>query len=196
MPLPVIANTYRTSLNWAQPASGQSAVNVMHFRGSTGDETDLFEALEANVDGVMWNFTSSDAAVSTVEIIKLDGNSATQEFPTVAAGWSGDQTAGDCAFQVAELVSFRTGVRGPAGRGRIYIPFITESSTGDGGIASPAGLANQQAAWQTFATAMSASGFPLVVASYVNAAAADVTTIVCETLLGTQRRRQDRRRRE
>lgn len=204
--LPVIANTYRCAINWTH-GSGQKASNVMHFRAPTLDAVGVANAIDSNVTTNMWNNVLAAATVTSLYVTKLDGVAASYIKTTSGAKWSGTAGASDWAPNVASIVSFRTAKRGQRNRGRIYLPFQAETNTTAGVL--PAGVAANQTAWNTFLTAMATATCSLVVASYgrseyiknhqlVTAVwtpeANDVTSIVVETTLGTQRRRQSRLR--
>jgi hypothetical protein len=190
MPLPVIADVYRTALVWHNSFYSRDAVNVMHFRAPGGSAASVWTALDANVTAAMWGPSTVDDQVTTATITPLDGtsNSVVHNIATVAR-WSGAQTTGDIIPQVAALVKLTTAFRGRSHRGRLFIPFPAETKvslgTLDGTVRTTANTA-----WSTFVTNMAAAGVHLCVASYKYASSSDVTGAVMENLLATQRRRQ------
>ena len=140
----------------------------------------------------MWFSVRSTARIDTLIATPLDGSS-TSVLHTTAAGtkWSGQVTSGDIVPQVAGLISTRTAIRGRSARGRIYLPYASETAIVDGSLAAgyQAGAATS---WETFRAAMNTAGSPLVVASYKGGTAADVTSLIVRSHLATQRRRQPR----
>lgn len=191
MPLPVISDVYRVALNWTH-SGGQRAVNVIHIRRAGSNSAAVASALDSNAASAMWTDMSSGAVMQRLDVTPLDGASATYQLATSGAKWTGT-TAGDFLPAAAGLVSLRTGLRGRANRGRIYRPFITETSNSNGVLGS-GGVAAAQTAWNTWLTAMNAAGFIPVVASYVHVYRQDITSVLVEATLGTQRRRQTRLR--
>jgi hypothetical protein len=149
----------------------------------------------------MWSNVSSLAVVESVDIIKLDGVSGVQSFPTGGpARWSGSG-GGDVIPQVSNIIKLSTGFRGRNKRGRIYLPFASEAVVSSGGF-DPGTCALVSAAWQDFqADLIALGGAPFqVVAAYdrrhngAGAQANEVITYLCEQESGTQRRRQQRNR--
>jgi len=184
MPLPVISDVFRVTLNWG-PAHGLSPRNVLHFEAASGDEVALATTLTDNFTDSMWQPVMQDWAFSSLDIIKLDGVSATV---TVPIDPQGSLTSGDWIPNEAVIVSLHTGVRGPKGRGRVYLGPIAESVQNGGLYTSVSSLTT---AWSDFANAMSTDGKPWVVASYAHAEAHQVTSLHVPGLVGSQRRRLD-----
>lgn len=149
-------------------------------------ETDLRTALNANWSNNMQNTMSSASDQDTMEIIKLDGSSPTVSFAGVgnSLGQGNDQVI----VQACSLVQLRTAIRGPRGRGRVFLPFVAESKQNNGAL-DPTSLGTQETAWNTFVDDMSLDGWDLVVASYVHAAAQAVTNITLRPVVATQNRR-------
>lgn len=192
MPLPIIANTFRVAFNWTSATTGQHAINVMHFRTSVLNAGTLLTLIDASVAATMWNATTGLWAVTRLDCTPLDGSSSTQQAATTGAKWTGNGGALDFVPALAQVVSLRTGLRGRSNRGRVYLPAVTEALQTAGTLNFS--LATQQTAWNTFATAMSVGTAPLVIASYLHATAANVTSQTPEAVCATQRRRQSRLR--
>src|ERR1041384_2513624 len=135
-PLPVIADVFRGVLRWSNGGLGAHAVNVLNVHTNASGKTaqQVYTCLDAHVTASMWGFVSTGASVITVDILPLDGSSATQSFSTGGvAKWTGTAT-GETIPQVAEIIKLQTGIRGPSHRGRIYLPFITAAEQGNGGF--------------------------------------------------------------
>lgn len=199
MPLPVITNVFRCALEWDCGAAGH-AVNVIHVLASTPPEVPgaVFTALDNWVTRPMWDLQSDQAVVNNITITPLDGTSSSQTFSTGGvAKWSGNGGSGPTPA-VANIIKLQTGLRGRDKRGRIFLPFVAEGEM-DKGKADPTALAAIQTAWDTFNTNLAAGGglvdpFILGVASYKHSHFQGLSSLVAESALATQKRRQDRLR--
>jgi len=128
--------------------------------------------------------------LDSIGITRLDGTSAEMTFPDLS-GFSGG-TVGHSLPAVSAIVSLRTPVRGPRGRGRIYIGPITEEGFNEGMIGDAPTL---QTAWSDFVNNIAAhTAYSLVIASYKHLDYHGVTTVNAETAAATQRRRQNQLR--
>ena len=173
-------------------ASGQTAVNVMHVRSAGATAATVATAVDANVTANMWDTVISTASVNSLHVTPLDGVSATLVRAVSGAKWTGVSIS-EFIPQVATLISLRTPLRGPANRGRLFLPFCSEGDTSAGTVLS-SNLALVQTAWNNFLTAMIAATMLPVVASYKHGTATAVTSILAEPHTATQRRRQQRNR--
>jgi len=188
MPLPTIANTFRCAFEWTDDNDPHTATNVMHFLAPGKSESEVFDALDANVTADMWGLTHNATQIHEVKITKLDGVADTFIYGTGdAAQWSG---SGGTSWipQVCALVKLTTGAGGRRGRGRVYLPWLAEGMQ-DNGVVDPTVRASSQLAWVEFANNMAADGVALVVASYVGEAVNQVQAVNVENLVATQRRR-------
>lgn len=190
MPLPIISNVYRVTLNWTH-TSGQIAANVLHIQASASTAQGIASAVDSAALQNMWAQVSQNAVMTKLQVVKLDGSSGQYELATSGAKWTGAGGAGDYIPAFSELVSLKTGLRGPANRGRLFLPFITEAAQSNGTIT---GVSTTQTAWNSFFSSLTAGGNLLVVASYKHGVATVVTSLVVESLGATQRRRQTRLR--
>lgn len=199
IPLPVLADTYRVTLNWKDAGNGQTAASVMHFKMGASTAAGVKTAIDTNVTAAMWTAQHANAQVISLDIIKLDGTSGRLTFPVTGAKWTGGGSSSDSAPQVANLVKMSTGLRGPANRGRVFLPMVGENQT-TGGSLGGAGVTAGNAAWAAFLAAMTAAVCFPVVAAYdrKHAGAGAHTNLVVlytyEAVLATQRKRQERLR--
>jgi hypothetical protein len=193
MALPVISNVFRCTLHWAH-TNGQRAVNVTHVSAPTKTAAQVFTQWDTSVANGLWIPVVSGARVVQFDVLPLDGSSPTtiNTVPSVAK-WTGNGGAVDFLPQGSALVKFQTALRGPAHRGRMFLPFLSEQEQSNGAIVA-GDLATMQTAWNTFRTNMAAAGVALVVATYAHADKYTVDSVVCESEIGTQRRRQKRNR--
>jgi hypothetical protein len=175
-------------------------VNVLNVHDGTGTatETDVFNMFDSHVTSSMWGGISQGASVVEVDVIRLDGTSPTGVLSTGSPSkWTGGSGSTSDPFvpNAPILVSFKTSQRGPAHRGRIYLPFVAENAITDGSLDSGV-RSSMQTAWDTFLTAMGTGGSvaQLGVASYKHSSWLSTGTLNVETILGTQKRRQQRLR--
>jgi hypothetical protein len=195
--LPVIADVFRCAWNW-RTSGGQTATNVIHINcaSAANDPVPVMELFDDWVGGNMFEATGDAAQVFDVAITPLDGSSATQHFaPATPANWTGLIT-GDFSPASCALIHLGTSLRGRSHRGRIFLPFVGETAMSNGSLTSPH-PGDITTAWQTFQSNLASdpqNPADLVVASYKLASDRIVGTIVCESVLATQRRRQGRLR--
>jgi F0F1-type ATP synthase membrane subunit c/vacuolar-type H+-ATPase subunit K len=190
MPLPVIADVYRITLIWTNGST--SAANVLHIRRSASNASAVATLVDGSAQALQWDPVQSTAVVTQLRVTPLDGTGATYVMTTSGAKWTG-RTAGEAVPAQAAIISFRTALRGPRNRGRIYLPWTGEASQSNGQIAA-ASITNMNTGWTAFLAALAAGGGALVIASYVGAVANNVTSYLVETQSATQRRRQSRQR--
>lgn len=187
MPLPVIADVFRVTLNWTQTTGSISAHNVMHFENAGGTSTDVYNDINAHVTAAMWDFVVATGRVSSVSVLPLDGSSATTVFSTASPSkWSGAGTGSDWIPQGCGVVTWQTAERGRSRRGRTYLPWVAEGEQAAGVLADVAAC---QTAWTNFLTAMNLTDTIPVVASYKLASTRSVSAFLVRSFLKTQRRR-------
>jgi hypothetical protein len=170
------------------------AVNVMHLQDMSGtkDAAEVFLDLDTQFSTHLWEPLCSGAVVTEVEITPLDGTSATVSFATDQSDTWHSGTDGQCIPQMAAITKFSTPQRGRQGRGRLYLPFVSENVQSGGALSS---LGPWQAAWTALlADLITAQELALVVASYTHTSFSLVNRVTCEHQTGTQRRRQQRNR--
>lgn len=191
-PLPVIPDVFRATLNW-DVEGGVAARNVLHFRSTSGTESELAAAFASNATHNMFACKANDNPANSISVIKLDGSSATQVV-SISPALNGNGSGG-LMPSTAGVVSFRTGLRGSAGRGRIYIGPCTEDKA-QAGILDITSQGLMQAAWEGFVADMATDSnhWILGVASYVHSGFHPVSSLIVDKLVGTQRRRQDQLR--
>lgn len=192
-PLPTITNVYRITLDWAQ-ADGVAPRNVFHVRGTPANVTDLGDAIDdalgTLVNNELFAVMNSSQLCSSFSILPLDGVTGTVVHgitdPLRGAGSS------SIIPQGAVVMSFHTAVRGPRGRGRMYIGPVREDVV-SGGLVDGATLAGMVTHWGDFFDALVAGSPSLEfgIASYEHAQFNPVTSHRGDLVMGTQRRRRD-----
>jgi len=192
---PIISDVWRVTVNYAN-VGGVRPVNVFHLRSPSGDREEIADAIRDACDGkVLMNGMSPDFAPSTFTLLPLDGASASSVHDIAPSTWGTSSADGDWSPATAAVVSLRTAVRGPRGRGRLYIGPIVEEGIANGSLLgdTPVDLAD---AWASFGADL-ASGDPAIalgVASYVHEDFNPLIGLSVSPIVGTQRRRQDQLR--
>lgn len=197
--LPTIPNVYRVALDWINTSTGAgTASNIFHVRNATGypNSPAVFTCLDAHVTAAMWSFVASTYRVAKMVITPLDGTTASDEVTIAAtAKWTGNN-AGDPIPNMANIIKLRTAKRGRSYRGRLFLPFVSESAQVNG-VLSGTAVATCDAAWNAFLIAIGTDAtFPLTfgIASYKLATFEPTLGAVCEGTAATQRRRLSRLR--
>lgn len=187
-PLPIIPNCFRVTLNWTNPNFGQTAHNVMHFSNTTGNESDVFNDMNAHVTAAMWDFVVLGSNVTSLDIIALGHSFTSVHFPIAGAPtkWAGAGGGTDMIPQGAGVVTWRTNLRGRSYRGRSFLPWVAEQEQAFGNLSDVSAC---QTGWNSFLTSMSATPTNPVVASYKHATYNGVSSFVVRSKLRTQRRR-------
>lgn len=201
--LPVIPGAVKVTLVWSLVGQA-SATTSFGITTSLTDMSAIFTAVDSHIAQGMWGALTGLASVTQVELFRYDGVTPTFIQAVSGAKYTGGAGAADDALIApAVLVSLRTASRGPNARGRIFLPFVSEQTTGNGSIV-PADVPALQAAWDAFRTGMSGGGTPMAVISLStnttvspprSPTARSVVSLTVEGHLGTQRRRQTRLRR-
>jgi len=195
-PLPVIADTYRVTVDWS-PFQGVTPRNIFHLRSASTDVTEvadqLDEVMSSPFDVSLWAVMASGQSAPAFSILPLDGSTATVEHGFTNPPHGG--AAAEIAPAVCLVMSFHTDQRGARGRGRMYIGPVREEAVGNG-LFDGTVTGNAAVAWVNFHEALRAATVPLdpVVASYVHADAHSITSVRADTVAGIQRRRQQQLR--
>ena len=190
MPLPVIADTYRVTFEWTRYA-GVMPRNVIHVRVNTGTVAEVGAGVVAELKSAMFDDMSQNHVLPTISVLKLDGTSAASQFgvPTAVHGGS---SSTDFIAQGCTVVTLHTDLRGPAHRGRVYVGPIVETQQTQGILND---TATTKGAWEQFRDALFDNhGLHLNVASYKHATQRDVTDILVNRVVSTQRRRANQLR--
>lgn len=195
MALPVIPNCYRVTWNFASYA-GVTPRIVQHYLWASGDAEEFGETFWDTMNGGLWSPMHSNFEPQSLDIIKLDGVSATVNVPR-AGFFLGDtcEGSGEISPASAAILKIGTNIRGPRGRGRSFVGPLCESTMSDG-VLDDTWLDGMYGAWQTFLPNLSLLDpvIVLAVASYKHEEAQPVQSLSVEKVLGTQRRRQQQLR--
>jgi hypothetical protein len=186
VPLPIILNVYRCSFNWTGVESDRPNVSVQHFR-TTQSAADLATDINSAATPGMFS-TEANVSATSVDIIRLDGVSASQSFPLTnwdAAGGGTEQLPG---FNILVLGS--TGLRGPGRRGRLFLPGVGENVVTEGMLDNANAVA-MTTAWNDYRVALGVLGVEYGVASYVDSVFTTYTSMLVPRKLGIIRRRRN-----
>lgn len=191
-PLPIITDVFRVTLNWSNLV-GVAPRNVFNVLAPTYDELTLGGALVSHFTDAMFSCLNDSYILNDIDVIALDGASATQTTPD--GNTNGQTSSSQLLPATAAILSIRTAQRGPQGRGRMYIGPCCEANVASGVLDSTV-RSTMEAAWTTFINAIETLVSPITfgVASYKHAAFYDHVTHQVESVVGTQRRRQDQLR--
>lgn len=190
MPLPVVNDVWLTRLVWRSSSTPRPAVNNLYFRDTVGAQSasNLLSDFNASALANQWLNVLTGAAITQIVVTDLSGSDAgviqNTGSPANLTGAGGT----DPILQGACVVSAMTARRGPAGRGRIYLPWIAELQQ-TAGVLNSANIATMQTAWNTFFTSMVAAGWQPCIVNYEAATYLDVTNYVVRPNMKTQRRR-------
>lgn len=155
---------FHVAFHWSDGA--QTAITTMSFQvDDSGSAADLAEALDANWTANMTGDCADGSKVREFHITPYDGDSSPVPFTSASGKWQGG-TGGSWVPSVAEVVSFSTGSGDRRKRGRMFLPFITESSIANGFVTSGSDTTGTTA-WNAFLLAMAADGFTPIVASTI-----------------------------
>lgn len=199
MPLPVIANTFRTTVRGTTP-DGDQWVNVLHFRKSGAlsfpaavailDPLLLSHYQTNNGAGSSWRSNApTSSAIVDFAYTPLDGSSATT---VIAHGLAGASAGTVIPANAAFVITLRTGLRGRSFRGRVFQGPLQSNFIGATGRTSAAIALSIATQWNNFLTALVGTGVSLVVASYNLSIATDVATCTTDTRIDSARRRLGR----
>lgn len=145
-----MANTLASNQVWQTRAytvkNNQTAVNVRHWKvftvtGSSVTDVDFAAAFEAQIAPHYKALMAQAATWAGLDVQKIDPLPLSVPLFGNTIGGSGSITGDAMPAQVCGLLSLRTNFGGKKFRGRIYLPFPGEDSSGTGGIPLPAYLA-------------------------------------------------------
>ena len=152
---------------------------------SVADGLDLLEPLVETLHEAM--------AVSTVTLDRIRlkfGPNASGNFGERSIAAPGDQGADGAAPNLAVLVRKQTDEGGRQGRGRLYYPGVPEEVVNGAGVLTAGAVAQYQAAWDAFYTALDGADWtPVLLHSVAGNSPDEITSFVVESTTATQRRR-------
>lgn len=172
---------------------------ILHFEKSSPTSTD-FTNLAAEVaagfaDDLMPELTE-ELFMGEVVVYDLSAENAPKYVNTDESGTQGTLVGDSVPNNTSPVISHRTEATGRSGRGRTYLPGISEAQESNGLLSS--GLRDDLlTAWGTFITGIEALGWAFVIAQRFSGGSQlttgimrEVVTEILKLQLGTQRRRQ------
>ena len=149
----IIPNAVQVVINW-NLTDGKTGHNVLYctYSGTPALSVALAETIRAGlVNGAAWTalaaFMTTTASLASVTILDVR-SSASVAFQSTGAASPGAAANPAIPDETALVITARTASRGPANRGRIYVPGWAGNAVGAGGIVAAATVA----ALQTWAT--------------------------------------------
>lgn len=182
----IVPDTYLVSIK-AQ-SGGQDVVNVIGIRMAGGTAIAVANAVKSAWETAGGPLSKLPTNYKMVEVKAMSLASASGEVHAVAASAQGTvagalATNGSCA-----LVTYGSGTRNKAEKGRMYFGPLREGDIDTDGrtLSSPAGFT---AALQAFRAAVELSGRKWVVVSRKYSTATDIVAVSTQSIIATQRRR-------
>jgi len=129
----VLADSDLLEWRMVAEANNQVSYNVSHFLvvNTVGNPTDLdaVAAVSSNVGGLVKGLMAIEATFLGIDLRRIQPSPTSPVNDVVSAG-VGVDTGGLLPTQVCGLFKKTSTIGGPAGRGRLYIPFPAEDSSG------------------------------------------------------------------
>lgn len=201
LPPPNLPNISVVTGHWSA-TGGATAMSRWHVLSSGVTSLEVFNRFSTAWSANMLAGTGVGVRLHTLDVMRLDNQTATESFSTVGTKFDGS-VAGQFVPALCALVKYTTGFRGLASVGHTFIPFIGEGIN-ENGAYLPAGLGPLQTAWIAFVNTLSTQTIPLQVVSYGREASGSlpaapavnhtVTACTVSPILATQRNRQSRLR--
>lgn len=144
---------------------------------------------DAFADNIMSQVGTSVTLLSTLVKFGPDATGPSAEFADPRTGGNAGTVLGP---NTAFLVRKQTAMGGRAGRGRMYIPGVRETSADDAGVLQPASVALMQAEVDAFLVQVGAANVNLVVLHQAGSpltTPTDITGLQVDGRVATQRRR-------
>jgi hypothetical protein len=181
----------RVTLPWVGDAAPTGAANVLCFRNMGDLDAEAIQVLiNANADESCFADVSETLSVPTM-LIKF-GPDETGALYELGCGIEGSDTGAVGAAAPAALIKKSTATGGRKGRGRMYLPGITEQRIDPGGVLVSSFRLTLETDAQNFFADLDTGGLVLAVEHADGSTPSDVTGISCAATLATQRRRQRR----
>lgn len=131
-------------------------------------------------------------AIALRSVLCKLGPNSTGPSASVPFGNAGTDTSQALPGNTALLVRKNTAVGGRRGRGRMYIPGITEAESPGGGTVLSTFVTGMQTACATFLGHLSSASLPMVLLHSDATAPTLVTSLTVESVFGSQRDRMRR----
>ena len=158
--------------------------------GWAGTPTSAAIALASSWNTNLLDFQPSFVSFETVRV--KYGPEATGPTGEAVGGGSGGSPGNPTSPNVAYLVRKSTAFGGRAGRGRFYMPGVTEDNIDGGGVVLPAGRAAINTGLDDFRTGLESIDSPIVLLHGVGSpltSPTPVTDLSLDARVATQRRR-------
>lgn len=139
-----------------------------------------------------WNANIQPLLASTITLegaYVKNGPDANGPFAQVAASQAGGVAAAASLPNLSVLVTKATDLGGRQGRGRMYVPGVTESQTSDSGVFAAGNQATWQSAFTAFLNALNTDNIPMYLLHKDAALPTPVIALNVQSRMATQRKR-------
>lgn len=130
-----VAGDFRVALKWADD-DGRTAFNVIHFKDLAATMTagDCLSHLLAGPGDVALGGVSGTARVHEIAVTNQFDESDAAVSATGLTLWTGGGGTGDYSIGLSLVLKLHTSRAGRSGRGRMFLPFLTEAAVAKGRI--------------------------------------------------------------
>jgi hypothetical protein len=163
----IIPNAMMIRLNWTL-TDGKTGHNVLYstYTGSpaisVAQADAFFSACKGGNFSAFAAFLAPTAALASVTLLDVRSTTAT-EFSSTGPPAPGTSAGSAMPDEVAVVVTLKTALRGPGGRGRFYVPGWASNAEGAGGVIA----ATAVTALQNWVTSTLGGAFPTIGGAWV-----------------------------
>jgi len=166
----VIPNCVEVKLGWTLQ-TGRKGSNVLHASNpaSVPISSTLADTISNGINadartGLFAVLVNQNVSFTGVSLRNLD-TARLAEFPNTVGGFVGGSVADALPAEVALVISLKSAVSGPRGRGRVYVPGWTTNSLGPEGQIIPTDATIARDFIQAVSDAIFANGMALCIAN-------------------------------
>lgn len=181
----------QATLVWSGSAVPLGAVSTHGFEHSGGGDPSTVAGVIASVWDTTW-MANVSSAINLDRVEVKFGPDATGPSGDATSGTAGGGTGLAVTPQVAWLVRKNTGLGGRKGRGRMYLPGLEEGNVNSGGNIDATVLSNAQTDLDTILSGLATLNLPMHLLHGDATPPTEVTSLVAQAQVGTQRRRNRR----
>ena len=185
-----VAGDMRVALKWIDD-DGRTAFNVLHFKGIGADLTAdaMLTSILVGPGSAALGPVTGHAAVKEITVTNMFDLSDTAVATTGLTEWTGGGDTADYSIGLSAVLRFHTAFGGRSGKGRAFLPFLTESAVAKGRIIGDA-LTATAPAWKTWFDALnSGEGWEQTVWSEKTLTGHAVTSYALNPIPGFRRKR-------
>jgi hypothetical protein len=142
---------FKVVLKWADD-DGRQAVNVFHLKATTGlprFAADVLAQVSSGPGAAALGPVSGTAAVREIDVFNMFDESDAAVGVSGLSSWTGGGGAGDYSIGQSAILRLHTAFAGRSGKGRMFLPFLTEAAITKGRIVGDA-LTATAPAWASW----------------------------------------------